>query len=234
MSDRLSFEAAHGLLRGLPGRRLPVVVGASFGRVAQLDGGHDVQDAVDLPVAGPGQPVADVVAGGRVDRGGSVPGREVGAVGEPGDVADLDQQPGRTGRSDAVQVQQAGPGGRDQVDEFLVGGLLAGIDPLQVGDELGGDAFAGLAGGVPGRTGRAAPWPGPRTGPSSPRPGSAPAAAHGAGRPSGCGPHPATRRRSTSSRSTASCSSSTTGRSPAIRVPTSATECASVASVLRP
>jgi hypothetical protein len=33
---------------------------------------------------------------------------------------------------------------------------------------------------------------------------------------------------------TASCSSLTTGRSPVIRVPTNATECASVASVLRP
>lgn len=45
---------------------------------------------------------------------------------------------------------------------------------------------------------------------------------------------PSERRRSTRIRSTASCSSLTTGRSPAIRVPTSATECASVASVLRP
>ena len=45
---------------------------------------------------------------------------------------------------------------------------------------------------------------------------------------------PSERRRSTSSRSTASCSSLTTGRSPVMRVPTSATECASVASVLRP
>ena len=61
----------------------------------------------------------------------------------------------------------------------------------------------------------AAPWPGRRTGPSSRRRGSARAAAGAAGRPSGCGPHPATRRRSTRIRSTASCSSSTTGRSPA-------------------
>ncbi len=37
-----------------------------------------------------------------------------------------------------------------------------------------------------------------------------------------------------STRSTASCSLSTTGRRPAIRVPANATECASVASVLRP
>ena len=45
---------------------------------------------------------------------------------------------------------------------------------------------------------------------------------------------PSEARRSTSSRRTASCWSLTTGRSPDIRVPTSATEWASVASVLRP
>ena len=45
---------------------------------------------------------------------------------------------------------------------------------------------------------------------------------------------PRDRRRSTKIRSTASCSSLTTGRSPLIRVPTSATEWASVASVFRP
>ena len=28
-----------------------------------MDGGHDVQDPVDLPVAGAGEPVADLVAG---------------------------------------------------------------------------------------------------------------------------------------------------------------------------
>ena len=45
---------------------------------------------------------------------------------------------------------------------------------------------------------------------------------------------PSDRRRSTRTRSTVSCSSFTTGRNPAIRVPTRATEWASVASVLRP
>ena len=40
-------------------------------------------------------------------RCGAVPGREVGLVREPGDVADLDQQPRGPGGSDAVQVQQA-------------------------------------------------------------------------------------------------------------------------------
>ena len=98
----------------LPSALLAVVVGAALGGVAELDGGHDVQDPVDLPVPAARQPVSDVVAGGGVDGCGAVPGGEVVAVGEPGDVADLDQQPGRTGGSDAVQVDQAGAGRGDQ------------------------------------------------------------------------------------------------------------------------
>jgi hypothetical protein len=70
--------------------------------VAELDDRHDVQGVVDLPVARPGQPVADLIAGACVDRGGAVPGREVGFGGEPGDVTGLDQQPGRARGADPV------------------------------------------------------------------------------------------------------------------------------------
>lgn len=48
--------------------------------------------------------MADLVAGGGVDGRGAVPGREVRLGGEPGDVCDLDQQPGRAGGADAVQI----------------------------------------------------------------------------------------------------------------------------------
>jgi hypothetical protein len=37
-----------------------------------LDGRHDVQAPVDLPIRGLGEPVADLVTGGGVDRGGAV------------------------------------------------------------------------------------------------------------------------------------------------------------------
>jgi hypothetical protein len=84
-----SFECAHGFHRGLSVDVLaPVVVGASFGLVAQLDGGHGVQDSVDLPVPAAGEPVPDAVAGGGVDRGGSGPGSEVGLGREAGDLGD--------------------------------------------------------------------------------------------------------------------------------------------------
>lgn len=37
----------------------------------------------------------------------------------------------------------------DEFAQLLVGGPLPYVDPLEIGDELGGDATAGLAGGVP-------------------------------------------------------------------------------------
>ena len=69
---------------------------------------------------------------------------------EPCDVADLDEQPGGAGGAHAVQVHQGGAGGFDQRLELFVGGLLAGIDPLQVGDQLRGDPASGLAGNITG------------------------------------------------------------------------------------
>jgi hypothetical protein len=62
------LEAAHRRHRRLAGGLLAVVVGASFGRIAQLDGGRDVQRPVDVPVPCSGQLVLDPVAGGRVER----------------------------------------------------------------------------------------------------------------------------------------------------------------------
>jgi len=55
---------------------------------------------------------------------------------EPGDVTSLDQQPGSAGRSDPMQAGQRGPGGRKQRGKFLVGGLGALVDALQVADQL--------------------------------------------------------------------------------------------------
>ena len=85
-----------------------------------------------------------LVAGGHVDGGGAGPGREVATVGEPGDVTDLDQEPGRSGGADAVQVQQPGAGGLEQGDELFVGLLLALIDPLEIDDQFESDPLAEL------------------------------------------------------------------------------------------
>ena len=98
--------------------------------------------------------MSDVVAGGGVDGCGAVPGREVLAVGAPGDVTDPDQQPSGAGGADAVQVHQAGAGGGEEFFELFVRGLLAGVDPLEVRDQLGRDPASGLAHDVPGPHGR--------------------------------------------------------------------------------
>ena len=71
-------------------------------------------------------------------------------AGEPGDVADLGQQPGGAGGTDPVQAGQRAAGGFEQVTEFLVGGLLPLVEAFQVADQLGGDPAAGLACGIAG------------------------------------------------------------------------------------
>ena len=121
MSDSPAFEGAHGFHRGLAAGLPAVVVLPAEGGVAQLDGGHDVQDTVDLPVAAAGEAVTDVVTGGGIDRSGSGPGREVRLGREAGDVTDLDQQAGRAGRADAVEVGERGAGGFQQVCELKRG-----------------------------------------------------------------------------------------------------------------
>ena len=54
-----------------------------------------MQDVVEPPVPGPGQPVPAVFAGGGVDRGGAGPGREVRLGGEAGHVTDVGEDPRR-------------------------------------------------------------------------------------------------------------------------------------------
>src|SRR5664279_1041926 len=76
-----SLQAAHGLVGGLPGGHFPVVVGPSFGAVAELNDRHHVEHRADLSVPAAGEPVVLSVPGGHIDRGGADPGREVKIVG---------------------------------------------------------------------------------------------------------------------------------------------------------
>ena len=98
---------------GLAGGELAPVVGPALGVEADLADRGDVDHVVHPPVPGPGEPVPDLLAGGGVQRCGAGPGREPVAVGEPGDVADVGQDPGGDDRSDTGQVHQRasrGPG----------------------------------------------------------------------------------------------------------------------------
>ncbi len=143
-----------------------------------------------FPVAG--EAVADLVAGGGVDRvrcrsrtrSGPWSGKRVmSPTSTSSRAAPEGPMPVRSSRPVPVAV-------RSSVSS-LFGGLLARVDPLEVADQLRGDAAGGSSrrrrGGGPSRAG---PWPGGPRGPSSHRRGSARAAAGAAGRPSGCGPHP--------------------------------------------
>src|SRR6266508_4275154 len=74
----------------------------------------------------------------------AVPGREVPAGGEAGDVADVAEQAGGPGGADAVQVEQPGAGGLDQLGQLCGGGLDLLVDRFEVGDQLGGGTRRGL------------------------------------------------------------------------------------------
>jgi hypothetical protein len=65
-----------------------------------------VQHVVEPPVPGPGEPVPDLLSAGGVQRGGAGPGGEVVAVGEPGHLTHVGQDPGGAGRPEPVQVHQ--------------------------------------------------------------------------------------------------------------------------------
>ena len=82
-------QRAHRLHRGLPGSLLTVEVDTAGRAVTQLHHGHDVQDSVDAPVAGAGEPVALLSAAGGIQGRGAVVGGEPVPVGEAGDVTDV-------------------------------------------------------------------------------------------------------------------------------------------------
>jgi hypothetical protein len=104
-----SAQAAQGFQRRLAFGELAAVVGAPRGVVADLADRGDVEDVVQPSVAGAGEPVADLGAGGGVEGDGAGPGGEPVAVGEPGHVADVGQDPGGTARADAVRSMRPDP-----------------------------------------------------------------------------------------------------------------------------
>ena len=88
--------------------------------------------------------MAQMLAAGGIDRGSASPGREVVAVGKPGDVADVGENAGGAGRADAVDVHQVRAGGLDGGFEFGFHRLELGVQPGQVLQFLGSHPAAGL------------------------------------------------------------------------------------------
>ena len=58
---------------------------------------------------------------------------EFAALDESCDVTDLDEQPGRTGWTDAIEIGQPRASGDQQAVEFLVRGVLASVDYIGAG-----------------------------------------------------------------------------------------------------
>ena len=96
--------------------------------------------------------MADDLAGGCFDRCGSGPGREPVAVGEPGHIRDVGQNPGCHDGPDAGQVHQRRPGGDDHHLEFLGQCLDLLVHRDQLGQLLDREPAPGLSGQVRGRT----------------------------------------------------------------------------------
>jgi hypothetical protein len=140
---QVAFERAEGFHRGVAFGEAAPVVGAAGCVTAELDDGHDVQDAVDATVAGAGEPVAALVAGGRLEWGGAVPGGEVCWGAEPADVGDVADQPGGAGRADAVQPGLGAAVFGDELAELLVGCPDLGVDRGEFLDEFPGQVVAG-------------------------------------------------------------------------------------------
>ena len=82
------------------------VVGPAVGVEADLADRGDVDHVVHPAVAGPGQAVAVLLAGGCVQGCGAGPGREAVAVGESRDVTGVGQDPCGHDGSHTVEVHQ--------------------------------------------------------------------------------------------------------------------------------
>ena len=89
-----------------------------------------------------------LLAGGGIDGRGAVPGGEVAAVSETGDVTDVAEEAGGAGQADAIEVLQAAAGGSDQLGQLDVGGLDLLIDGGELADQLAGQLAAGPPGNV--------------------------------------------------------------------------------------
>jgi len=93
-----------------------------------------VQGVVDPPVPGPGQAVADLVAGGDVDGGGAVIAGEGVLSGELGHIADLGDDPPCDHRPDAIQTGQASAGRGDQGSDLGADVFDPGVEGADVGE----------------------------------------------------------------------------------------------------
>lgn len=82
--------------------------------------------------------MADLVAGGCVDGGGSVVGGEVVLAREPVDGLDLGEYPAGDDRADAVEIGQAGAAAIDEFADLSTDGLHLRVERADVLEVLFG------------------------------------------------------------------------------------------------
>jgi hypothetical protein len=83
---------------------------------------------------------------GGINRGGAGPGREVVPVREPGDVADISQDPRGAGRADAMDIHQVRARREDRRFKLGFHRLELGVQAVQILQFLRGHQAAGLPG----------------------------------------------------------------------------------------
>jgi hypothetical protein len=98
-----------------------------------------VQRVIQAPVAGSGEAVSDLLAGGGVDGCGAVVGGEVVPAREAVDVLDLGQDPAGDDRADAVEIGQVRSAGRDELTDLTAHRLDLRVEGLDVRDVLVGE-----------------------------------------------------------------------------------------------
>ena len=81
---------------------------------------------------------------------GAVPVQEANpvAVGEPGHVADVGEDPRGAGRADPVDAQQPGPGGGHRLPQPAGQLPQLAVQDVDLADQLGGQLAAGPSGRV--------------------------------------------------------------------------------------
>jgi len=108
--------------------------------VADLGDRHDVQAGVQLAVPGPGQAVADDVAGRHFDGSGAVERGERRGGAEPADGPDPGEDLACQLGADAVELGERAPGLGDRGGDVLAGRADASIQAADLGDEVGGQS----------------------------------------------------------------------------------------------
>jgi hypothetical protein len=98
-----------------------------------------VQGVVQAPIAGSGEAVPNLFAGGGIDGCGAVVGGEVVPGREAVDVLNLGQDPAGDDRANAVEIGQVRCAGRDELADLVTRRFDLRVEGLDVRDVFAGE-----------------------------------------------------------------------------------------------